>query len=613
MLRNILTVAVVAMCLSATAAEVDFTYNSYGMDPYGYGYSKPQVFDIGVALDDPVLVGKQILGFSVPVFDSEYVSQPKVWLSEELSVSKIDSKFTPDLACYDAVISDGVLNFSFSEPYTIPGSGVYLGYSFAVSDVPESAGSKPVAVVDGTAVGGLWLHAESSQKRWAEMSGRYGIVSAMMVRLAGDFPDDAADCRILCDHIYAAKDEPSVLNVSIVNRGENGISSFDYKYSVAGVEKTGTCILDAPLPGIIGSGVDVDIEIDPVADLGDYDLEFYVTSVNGVLNGIESNAVSCDFTVQPFVAVYRPLVEEYTGRSCGWCPRGYVMLEQMNLFYGDQFVALAYHNFNNDGMTCVETLPFHASGAPACFFNRGSSLDPDQIPAAWVKAKDNNTPADVQVQLEWADDDHTRLKATARTRFIYDIPENEYLFSFALLADGLKNDKWGQSNSYGDYEMSPQYDSAYWDLFIGKGSPVMGLEYNDVVVFYKEISGVPGSLPAEIVADEWYEFSYEIPVDEVKTLDGKDVVEDFNKTRMVAIVLNGNTGKPLNCASSIYPDGTVPEPMPTEVKALDSDAGIVAIRYLDLQGREVSNPSEGLYIKVELKSDGTSKSTKIVK
>lgn len=613
MIRTALTCAAVAICFPALAVEAGFTYNSSGMDPYGFGYTKSQVYDVGVAIGSPALTGRQILGFSVPVFDSEYVGEVKAWLSAELSVSKLSSEFTPDIACYDAAVSDGVLTFSFPEPYVIPESGVYVGYSFAVSDVPESAGSLPVAVVDGNTSGGLWLHAAISQKKWADLAARNNIVSAMTVTVAGDLPGDAVAFSIAGDHIYAAKEESSTVVVNIVNQGVNGISSFDYSYSVAGIDKSGYCELPSPLPGVLGMGCEVEIGIDPIAALGDYDLEFEVTAVNGNKDvGAENKAVSL-FTVQPFVAVYRPLIEEYTGRACGWCPRGYVMFEQMNLYHGDQFVGLAYHNYNNDGMTCVEDLPFSASGAPTCFLNRGNGVDPDRIPDMWMKVRDSNTPADVKVDLEWTDDSRTCLKATASARFLYDMPDNNYLFSIALLADRLSDEKWGQSNGYADFDMSPAYNSPYWDLFIGKGNPVMGLEYNDVVVYYKEISGVDGSLPESVVADTWYEFTYYIPVDDVKTVDGKDVVSDFDKTRAVAIVLDGSTGKPLNSASSLYPDGTHHEPLPSSVSELKPEVSSLWVRYIDLQGREMRSPSGGIFIRLEGFSDGSVKSSKVVK
>lgn len=217
------------------------------------------------------------------------------------------------------------------------------------------------------------------------------------------------------------------------------------------------------------------------------------------------------------------------------------MIEQMTLYHGSRFVALAYHNYNNDGMTCIESVPFSFSGAPTCSLNRNQGVDPDLIPAMWEKAAENPSIADVECDLEWADDEHTLLKATARVRFINDIEANGYLFSIALAADGLSNERWAQSNGYGSYEMSDAYSSPYWDLFIGKGSPVFGLEFNDVIVHSSDFKGVAGSLPESIEAEKWYEFTYEIPIAEVLTLDGKEVVKNFDKTRAVAIVVDSAT------------------------------------------------------------------------
>ncbi|MCM1225385.1 MAG: hypothetical protein NC548_64160, partial [Lachnospiraceae bacterium] len=599
----ILATALLSMaCLSTSAAEIGFSYNSEGETPRAYGYTKPQIYDIGIALDSETVVGSKIISLSVPVFNDAYISDVKVWLSKELTTSKLDSKFTPDIASYDATVEDGVVKFVFPEPFEIPEDGVFLGYSFSCTDFPSSVTPAPVAVVDGNTPGGLWFHAETSQKRWADYSGRNNIVSAMDVTLDGTFPADKATAGVLSDHVYAAKGEPSTAKISVCNWGLNGISSVEYSYSINGVEATANYKFDTPVPAVLGRIAEFDAEVPAVDSLGEYEYEFKVTKVNGV--ECPSQSAVCPVTVQPFVAVYRPLVEEYTGRGCGWCPRGYVMLEQMNLYYGDRFVAMAYHNYNNDGMTCVESIPFSASGAPSCSFNRGSSIDPDLIPSQWRRTYENNTIADVQSFIEWADDSHSALKATARVRFIKDLPESDYLFSIALVADGLSNDEWGQSNAYADYNMSQQYESPYWDLFIGKGSPVMGLEYNDVVVYYKDMNGASGSLTESVEAEKWYEYTCVIPVEDVKTVNGQDVVSDFNKTRAISIVVNGKNGKPLNCASSIYPDGSIPEPLPSSVESFGSEVDVVDTLYFDMQGRGVANPAHGLYMGQAQKSVG---------
>lgn len=86
--------------------------------------------------------------------------------------------------------------------------------------------------------GGLWVRADASQKRWADYAGRNKIVSAMTVALDGDFPVNAAVATLADSRVYAAKGEKSSVAVSLVNWGSDGISSFDYQYTLAGEEHT---------------------------------------------------------------------------------------------------------------------------------------------------------------------------------------------------------------------------------------------------------------------------------------------------------------------------------------------------------------------------------------
>lgn len=256
--------------------------------------------------------------------------------------------------------------------------------------------------------------------------------------------------------------------------------------------------------------------------------------------------------------------------------------------------------------------PLSFSGYPAAAFNRGGNINPADIPTLWDASRDVNSAADIAVELKWADEEQTKLIANAKVRFINDIKENPYLLSFALLADGMGNPTWGQSNGYSDFEPTGIYAGPYWDLFIGKGSPVFGLTYNDVVVYYPDKSGIAESLPASIEADTWYEYTFEVETANVLTLAGSNNIEDFNKTRVIAMVVNGKNGKPLNCISSIYPNGEKPEPEPTIVNALDDqETEIIATTYYDMQGRRISENAKGIIICCEQMSDGTTRAKKI--
>lgn len=603
--------------LTASATEIDFTYNSFGTDAEGYGYKKDQAYDVGIALDQPQMVGSQIVGIKVPVYSTEYVKEVSVWVSKELNATKGTSTyFTPDEVCYSTEIKDGEINFSFPEPYTIPEGGIYLGYSFTVSGLPSGESAEPVAVVTGVTPGSLWLHASESQTKWSDLSGRKDIMSAMTVTLSGDLPANGATVASNTMRIYAAKGDTAPLSIEVENWGVNGISSFDYVYTVDGSEGSGHFEFEEAVTAIFGRKGKAQIEIQAPATLGDYNVGIQITKVNGEENAIDQAAYVIPMTVQPFVATYRPLIEEYTGLRCGWCPRGYVMLEQMKLYHGDLFVALAYHgSMEGDQMTYIpeSEFPLSFTGYPAASFNRGSNIDPSNIQTLWESSRDVNTPADIAVDLQWANEEQTKLTATAKVRFINDIPENQYLLSFALLADGMGNPTWGQSNAYSTYEPTGVYAGPYWNLFVGQPGTVFGLTYNDVVVYYPNKSGIEGSLPSSIEAEKWYEYTFEVETENVRTLSGSNNIEDFNKTRVIAMVVNGKNGKPLNCISSIYPNGEKPEPEPTSVEGLDAEnIEIVSTIYFDMQGRRLSEPTKGLNICCQQLSDGSIRSKKII-
>lgn len=603
------------MTATASSEIMSFSYNSYGLEPTGFGYKKEQVYDIGIALNSPQVIGKKIVGYSVPVYDSEYVSEVKAWLSVGLNESMgRPSVFNPDVASYDTDIIDGMINFTLPEPYTIPENGIYLGYSFKVSNLPDGSNVNPVAVVHGTTPGGLFIHASESQIKWADLAKRNEYVSPITVIVEGDFNQNAATIQADVKQIFAAKDETSSATITIENWGTNEISSFDYTYTIADKTVEGFFEFQTPIPAFLGSRGTAEIELMPQPNLGDYECSISVTRVNGMTNQIHADVVSIPITVQPFVAQYRPLVEEFTGLGCGWCPRGYVMLEQMKLYHGNKFVAMAYHSpmFEHDAMDYIEQTeyPVEISSFPTASFNRGGTIDPSSIPAMWENSQNINTPAEIIVDLEWADESHTKLVAKSKTRFIYDIKDSDYLLSFALVADGLYNEKWGQNNAYTEFEAKEEYSGPFWDLFVGKESPVYGLTFNDVVVYYPDVFGIDGSLPSYIESDKWYENTFEIEIDKVKNLAGRNVVNDFNKTRVIAMVVNKNGGKPLNCISSVYPDGSFPAL--DNIESVTNDKSVVKSVFYNLQGQIITKPYKGLFIRKDNLSDGSVQTSKVL-
>ena len=120
--------------------------------------------------------------------------------------------------------------------------------------------------------------------------------------------------------------------------------------------------------------------------------------------------------VYPFIPANRPLVEEYTGLWCGWCPLGYVALETMKERRGDLFVAAAYHN--GDDMAFDGKTPNSPGGYPSAYVNRSASVNLGKIYTEWDAWRRWIPEGGVECGVEWADDAHASLRATSTARFI---------------------------------------------------------------------------------------------------------------------------------------------------------------------------------------------------
>lgn len=175
----------------------------------------------------------------------------------------------------------------------------------------------------------------------------------------------------------------------------------------------------------------------------------------------------------------------------------------------ERFVGMAYHcaAFEQGAMVTVSTsaMAVKPSNYPDGTIDRVGHTDPGQFEAVWGDPASELGEADLSLELRWADDDHSALAATARTRFIRDHAGAGYKLSFALVADSLSSPEWLQANNFagGDPE---QYARDFcgtveqWRQFTDGANLVAGLTFNHIVAFYRDPSGIDGSLPGDIEA-----------------------------------------------------------------------------------------------------------------
>lgn len=609
--------AVTAIPVSAQNS-LSFSYNTGSSELAKWGTLKKENYDVAIRIDDANLVGKQIKSVTVPFDSADDLSGFKVWLSKELTLETVDGvkQNAPDIASVDAVVESNLLIATFAEPYTIPEGGLYVGYSFTVDKLTDMT-SYPVVVSPESNPNGLFLHTSRTYRSWEPKSESFGAVSAMTVMISGDFYENSVGIAAFSEQ-YAEAGKAGEATLTLVQNGSSMVNSIDYTYEVAGLTGEGHYDFTESIPAQYSKKQDITLPVPAVAEVGGYPLTYTITRVNGVDNVNAAASATATLNVMPFVPVHRPLLEEYTGMWCGYCPRGFVGLELMNEKYPDLFVGVSYHNGDILEIMSSTEFPSDVPGFPDAWLDRVHETDAYHgddysgygfaLDDVYLARSAEIAPASVDVTAEWADDAQQTINVTGTVTFIKDVTGVDYRLAYILVADGLhgEGEKWGQSNYFSgntDYA-----ESEGMDVFVNGGSTVYGLYYNDVAVLTSDIKGIAGSLPSDFKTAAPETCTYQFNVADAVNTSGENIIQDKSKLRVVAVLVDAATGEVLNSNKcNVGGQGG------TGIAATLGQKGeIESVEYFDASGRRVSSPSNGLYIKSVKYSDGSVRTSKVV-
>ena len=260
---------------------------------------------------------------------------------------------------------------------------------------------------------------------------------------------------------------------------------------------------------------------------------------------------------------HRPLIEEYTGTWCGWCPRGYVGMELLRETFGDNFIGVAIHNDDPMAVLPENQYPNNISGFPTAYVERSREVDPyygitDETPAAIItymqKLASRESAAAIGVAAEWTSADRTAINVHVSTFFTANSSNSKYAIEVMLIADSLHGttSDWSQSNYY---KLYAQYysDDPYLAPWTTKSSVVKNLYFNDVLVGTSGV--VTGSLPASIVANEIYDFDYTFTL---SNLPNPELIQNKDNLHVIAIVVEKSTKRAINGNRSYIDEFVVP-------------------------------------------------------
>ena len=534
----------------------------------------------------------------------------KVWLASSLPAT-VDKNSTLQMADVAATeLGKQQIEVALPTAYAIPAEGVYVGYSFTVSDVVYQADAYPILIAGTDQPNSLLIKTDNLVPEWSDMYGSgYGALY-MQVLLEGEFADNTATPSITGEY-YAQLGGSTQVAVSLLNNGASPLTSIDYTITtdgVAGAEQH----LELESPIAFNNSGRATIEVAADAEAGSKTKTLTVTKVNGQVNN--APVTTSDFTLITLekLIARNVAVEQFTGTGCGWCPRGHVGMAKMREAFGDRFIGIAIHQYSNQSSDAMYLAPSKyanhgLNGAPSCRLNRGESMDPyygSGEDVLYDMQQALAVPALAEVSVSGVmDTNKTKIDAKAT---LTPLIAGNYTLEFVAVADGLTGTGtgWQQTNYY-----SSQYAS---QTGITKSSLPEDLQYlfdlrstftgtfNDVAIASSYVSSKNQVEKLTLTANEEQEVSYTITMPTYTKL--KNALKD-DQIYVVALLVDAQ-GKIVQAAKQ-----QVSIADPTGIEDVKSMADAQPTDVYTLDGRKSSNAQRGLQI-VRL-SDG--RTVKVVK
>ncbi len=571
----------------------------------GFTSGREQAYDVALYVNDPSLKGMKVKGLRISAPQGTAVAQYTGWLSNALALTIKDGVKVADadIASNVGNVTAGHAEVLFDEPYEIGDNGFFAGYTIPVTDE-----EKPMMFTSDNMGGGLWLHTSSALRNWTDKSS----MGSPCIELILEGQQENAATIVLPANTFAKKGEPIYVTATLYNHGTATLQQGEYTYEINGVTNTAT-FTNYITGDHWGRSSNILIELPAIADPGAYPMTITVTKVNDVENQDAAPTKTGTVNIMDFVPVHRVLVEEYTGTWCGWCTRGLVAMELLGKNFGDNFIGVAYHN--EDPMAITSDYPNNVQGFPSAFVERYYDVDPyhgyDQNGFGMKTLVEyligQLAILDINVKAEWTDEAKTEIKANVESNFVIDAAGSDYAIELMLIEDdmyGPAGTNWDQHNYY------PSYTAEYGDEpnlgpLCYMPETIEGYHFNDVLVATSGV--IDESMPESIAANIPNNFEYTFgDIDNICNLSYEPLIQNKEKLHVVAIVIEKATGKVLNAAKANIGNSAVNE-ISDNNKVVDSTI------YYDLMGHMVTNPGNGIYVKVVRYTDGSQRSFKVLK
>lgn len=561
MKKTILSIiTLVALALTANA-QGSIEYSLYhGTEELGnWGTEKAEIYNVAIHINDASLVGKTIKSITVPInAKADKATEYEAFLTKELKISK--GKAVADITSETFTADGKWVKVTFTNPYTVEDGDFYAGYSFKIETLTNAGAHNkaPVILMVGNNPEGFYLATSRTYRKWTNMTTSISGNTPLALGIEGDFKGESCGVAKL-NNVIAKDGDPFTVKATIGNYGINDINSITVNYAVGGKNFTNDINLEEPLKcDFYGRTTNISFTV-PAGEIakGVYTGTLSVTKVNGKDNNRTDIAATNTVKVLTIVPVKRPVMEEFTGTWCGYCPRGWVGMRELNKKYPDRFIAISYHNGDpmavHEGTTS-DPYPLNVAGFPAACMDRVHETDayfgdtngtPMGIEQLWLERCDIEAPADIRV--EGTIDANGKLSVNSYTTFAANLTDAPYRIAYMVTADGLKGEggSWVQHNYYsGNQGYGPEMD------IFTKGGGSVSIEFDDVLIANSPYLGEAGSLPTTTEEGVMLTHQYEFDTAKILNTSGNPIIQDSGKLNVIALIIDTRTGEIMNAAKT---------------------------------------------------------------
>lgn len=403
---------------------------------------------------------------------------------------------------------------------------------------------------------------------WRNNSNDMELLAVDNIKIKSNVPNYNLQHTAFDSYIYMRPNESNQLTGDIYNLGFQTVTGFKLNYSTNGSSTVSATINGISIPPYTSYHYTYPNNFSP-SSVGGYNLKMWASDINGSFADSDHSNDSLTRFIQAISnnVNKRPVMEEFTGAWCGYCPDGNLKLA--GAVSGlPALIPVSIHSQNGGGasadkMNCTEgetrvntySIGFPSGILDAVYYLDESDVAFDRISTSWT---DNSwldkanfrmpmaSPANVSLVNKTYNTGTRQLSVTVRADFLANVT-GDYRLNLYLTEDSIVGSGAGYDQH--NYFSNSSSGGSAWSgsPYASLADPVVGWAHNHVL--RKAIGGAwgdAGIIPSTVTSGSNYTktYSYILPQtwrENYVSLVG--IVEEYNSDYKYRNILNAEEAK----------------------------------------------------------------------